>query len=65
MTPALPKNFNALGKYTPTETMRILDISRSSVYDRIKDGRLVAVLGRNKKSFLVTGKSILKHFNER
>lgn len=44
---------------------RMLQVSRSSIYNFIKDGRLDVTIGRKKQTALVTGKSILRYFNTR
>lgn len=50
------------GRYTPKETYTVLGISRSTLHNHTKAGRIKFRLRRNSKRYFYTGAEIIRYW---
>ena len=63
MTAELPADFSINGRYSKSETARILGISRTSLDKYIRQGDIAVDYSPKKDKFFIKGKAIVKYFN--
>ena len=63
MNAELPANFSVNGKYSKSQTAKILGISRTTLDKYIREGKIVADYSHKKDKFLIKGTSIMRYYN--
>lgn len=61
MTAELPADIRPNGRYNISQTARILKISRTTLYKRIREGEIATMLWHGE--IRIKGLSIIKYFN--